>query len=481
MIRRLVAYFDERLGGAPLVRGALRYVFPDHWSFMLGEIALYAFVVLVGTGVYLTFFYVPSDETVTYSGVYEPLQGFAMGEQYASVVDLSFEVPAGLLFRQAHHWAANVFIAAIVLHLIRIVLTGAYRKPRELNYWVGLTMLALAIFNGFTGYSMIDDLLSGEGLAIAYAVALSIPVVGGDFAFLVWGGEYAGSSAFWPRLEIVHVLVVPVAIAALITAHMLQIARAHHTQFPGRRRTEKQLVGTPMWPGYALRSLGLLFATTAVLFLLGGLVQINPIWEWGPYEPHLSSNAAQPDWYLGWLLGGLRLVPGFDVTIFDYTLVPSPFWGGVLFPTVVFAVLYLWPWLGRRYFGDRGVRNLLDRPRENPRRTAVFWAFLSWVAMVFSVGSIDRLYFLSFIPYEEQIWVLRALTLLLPFAVYYIARRICEELLAREVHPLRGWTGTVVRRTEAGGFETVGDGQGADGEAARRRERSGAGGAGAGD
>jgi ubiquinol-cytochrome c reductase cytochrome b subunit len=455
VIRRGVRFLDERLGAAPLIRSALRYVFPDHWSFMLGEIALYAFIVLVGTGIFLTFYYVPSDQALTYSGSYEPLQGRVFSEQYASVLDISFDVPAGLLIRQTHHWAANVFVAAIVLHLLRIVLTGAYRKPRELNYWIGVTMLGLAILNGFTGYSLIDDLLSGMGLAIAYGVALSIPFVGADFAFLVWGGEYPGAASFWPRLEIVHVLIVPVILAGLITIHLLQIARQHHTQFRGPRRTEKQLVGTPMWPGYALRSLGLLFAVTAMLLLLGGLVQINPVWEWGPFETYLSTNGAQPDWYLGWLIGGMRLVPPLELQVFDYTVVPNPFWGGLLFPTLVFAVLYLWPWLGRRFFGDRGVRHVLDRPRDNPRRTAVLFGFLAWVFIIFAAGATDRLYLRSFISYEAQVWFFRIAAVLAPFLVYFLVRRVCEELKAREQHPLRRWTGQVVRRTPEGGFETV--------------------------
>jgi len=453
LIRRLVRFVDERLGAGPALRSTLRYVFPGHWSFMLGEIALYAFVVLVATGIFLTFFYVPSDQTTTYAGSYAPLQGVTMGKQYASTLGLSFDVPAGLLMRQTHHWAANVFVAAIVLHLMRIALTGAYRKPRELNYWVGVTMLGLAIFEGFLGYSLIDDLLSGMGLVIAYSVALSIPFVGDDFAFLVWGGEYPGSSSFWPRLEIVHVLIVPVILAALITVHLLQITRQHHTHFAGRGRTERRLLGTPMWPGYALRSIGLLLFVGAVLFLLGGLVQINPIWQWGPYETWLSTNGAQPDWYLGWLIGGLRLMPPLEVQVFDYTLMPNPFFGGFLFPNLVFLVLFLWPWIGRRFFGDTRAHNLLERPRDNPRRTATFYAFLSWVFIVFAAGSMDRFYLRSGIPYEGQGWFFRAAAVLAPFLVYFVVRRICEELRDRGDHPLRGWTGRVVRRTDTGGFE----------------------------
>jgi ubiquinol-cytochrome c reductase cytochrome b subunit len=452
VIRRTVAALDERLGVASPLKRTLRYVFPDHWTFMLGEIAMYCFVVLVATGIFLTFYYVPSSATVHYQGDYLPLQGTAMGANFESVLKLSFDVPAGLLIRQTHHWAANVFIVAIVLHLVRILLTGAYRKPRELNYWVGVTMLGLGILEGFLGYSLVDDLLSGMGLAIAYSVAMSVPFVGGPLAFLVWNGEYPGTESFWPRLEILHVFLIPMAIATLLAVHLAQIVRQHHTQFPAEG-SERVVRGTPTWPGYALRSIGLFLIVSGVLFLLGGLVQINPVWEWGPYEPYLSTNGAQPDWYVGWLIGALRLMPPLEITIGSYTVVPSPFWGGALFPLLVFGALYAWPLLSKRLVDDRREHNLLDRPRDNPKRTALVVAFLIWVFTVFAAGATDRFYFRSFVSYEGQVWFFRAFALLVPVFVYFVTKRVCEELKARESHPLRGWSGSVVERTEEMGFE----------------------------
>jgi ubiquinol-cytochrome c reductase cytochrome b subunit len=453
VIRRAIAALDQRLGAASPLRRTLRYVFPDHWTFMLGEIAMYCFAILVLTGIFLTFFYVPSDAKLHYQGSYLPLQGTSMSESFASVMHISFDVPAGLLIRQTHHWAADVFVVAIVLHLVRILLTGAYRKPRELNYWVGVTMLGLAIFEGFLGYSLVDDLLSGMGLAIAYSVAMSVPLLGGPLAFLVWNGEYPGTESFWPRLEILHVRVIPAAIGALLALHLAQIVRQHHTQFPAEG-SERVVRGTPAWPGYALRSAGLFLVVAGVLFLLGGLVQINPIWEWGPYAPYLSTNGAQPDWYIGWLIGALRLMPPLEITIGSYTLVPSPFWGGALFPGIVFGLLYLWPALARRLVDDRGRHNLLERPRDNPKRTALVLAFLVWVFTVFAAGATDRFYFRSFISYEGQVWFFRGFALLVPFLVYFVAKRVCEELRAREgeEHPLRGWEGTLLERNQAGGF-----------------------------
>ncbi len=427
--RRVVRFVDERSGGAPFLRKTLRYVFPDHWSFLLGEIALYCFVVLVATGVYLTFFFVDSTAKTVYHGPYGPLQGQEMTEAYRSVLHLSFEVKAGLLIRQTHHWAANVFVAAIVLHLLRVFFTGAFRKPRDVTYYIGVTMLILALLEGYLGYSLVDDLLSGMGLAIGYAVALSLPFVGSNLAALIWGAPFPGDHDFWPRMYVAHVFLLPILIAVLLTVHLVLVAARHHTQFRRtRRQTERTLVGLPMVPAYAPRSLSLAFTVAAVLFLLGGLVQINPIWLWGPYHTYDATNAAQPDWFLGWLIGGLRLVPSWDFTIGNYTLVPNPFWGGAAFPLVVFGILYLWPWLERRVTGDRAFHNLLDRPRDAPWRTAIGMALLTWVFLVFVAGSADRAYVLFGISYTAQIWVYRVVVWVAPIVVLLVTRRVCIEL-----------------------------------------------------
>jgi ubiquinol-cytochrome c reductase cytochrome b subunit len=433
VIGRAVRYLDERSGSAPFARKALRYVFPDHWSFLLGEVALYTFLILVATGVYLTFFFDPSTAETVYRGSYEPLRGAEMSRAYKSVLDLSFEIRAGLLIRQTHHWAADVFVVAIVFHLLRIFFTGAFRKPRELTYYVGLSMLGLALLEGYLGYSLADDLLSGMGLAIGYAVALSLPFVGASLAALVWGGPFPGDESFWSRMYIGHVLVLPVLIGGLIALHLVLVAARHHTQFRQGAATERRIVGLPAVPGYAPRSIGLAFAVAAVLFLLGGLVQINPVWLWGPYEVAQGTNGAQPDWYLGWLIGALRLVPDFDWTIGSYTLVPNPFWGGAAFPLVVFLVLFMWPWLERKATGDDSFHNLLDRPRDAPWRTAIGMAMFTWVALIFLAGSADRVFVLFGISYTAQIWAYRVVVWVLPVLVLLATRRLCVELQRSEL------------------------------------------------
>ena len=421
----VVAAIDRRLGAGRVARKALRYVFPDHWSFMLGEIALYAFVVLVATGVYLALFFTPDvSGTVVYHGPFSALQGTEVTEAYRSTLQLSSTVPGGLLMRQTHHWAALVFVAAMVVHVLRVFFTAAYRRPRELTWLLGVGLLAMGVLEGFAGYSLPDDLLSGMGLAIAYSAVLSIPLLGGSIGALVWGGEFPGPGAIESRLYILHVFVLPAVMAAVIAAHLALVVRHKHTQFSGPGRREDNVVGTPMWPGYALRSLALLAFVAGVLVALGGLIQVNPIWQWGPYEPWLGTNGAQPDWYLGWLIGALRIAPPVDVVVGGYTVIPEPFWGGVFFPSVVFGVLYLWPWLEQRFITrDLSRHELLDAPRDNPSRTAIGAAFFAWVVTVFAAGAADRIFLSVGVPYDTQVWLFRAAIFVVPAVVYFLARR----------------------------------------------------------
>jgi ubiquinol-cytochrome c reductase cytochrome b subunit len=426
VLNRLIRWFDDRLGGTRFTRKALDKVFPDHWSFMLGEIALYCFIVLVLTGVFLTFFFHASSQDVVYQGSYAPLAGVHMSEAYRSTVNLSFDVRAGLVIRQIHHWAALVFIGAIVVHLCRVFFTGAFRRPREINWVVGLTLLVLAIANGFAGYSLPDDLLSGTGLRIAYSVVLSIPVVGSYVAFFVFGGEFPASDIS-SRLYIIHVLIVPAVIVALLSVHLAVVWRQKHTQFPGRGRTERNVVGSRLWPTYTLRSVALFCAVVAVLGALGGLVQINPIWLYGPEKPYAVSTAAQPDWYMGWLEGALRLMPAFRLHLFGYR-VPELVVPAVIFPTVTFAVLFLWPTIEKRVTHDREEHHLLDRPRDHPVRTALGAAVLTFYVILFIGGSQDLIAQKLGVSILSVTWVLRVLVLVAPLVAAIVTHAVCRDL-----------------------------------------------------
>jgi ubiquinol-cytochrome c reductase cytochrome b subunit len=369
VLKRISQWMDDRLSAANFTQHALNKVFPDHWSFMLGEVALYSFVVLLLTGVFLTFFFDPSVAKATYQGSYEPLRGVEMSEAFKSTVELSFDVRAGLVMRQTHHWAAIVFIAALVIHLLRVFFTGAFRRPREINWIVGVTLFVLAFFNGFTGYSLPDDLLSGTGLRIAYSISLSVPIIGTWMTFLLLGGEFPAHDII-PRLFVTHVMIVPGLLIGLLGVHLAIIWRQKHTDFPGTGRRETNVVGSKLWPTYASNSLGLFFAVFAVMLLLGGLAQVNPVWVYGPFHPDEVPSPAQPDWWLGWVEGALRIFPPWESRAFGFEI-PNPFYPGALLPGVTFLLLYLWPFLEARVTGDRAPHHLLDRARDRPVRTAL--------------------------------------------------------------------------------------------------------------
>jgi len=432
LTRRGAEFIDDRVGGARFVRETLGKVFPDHFSFMLGEVALYSFVVLVLTGVFLTLFYEPSSRDVVYHGRYAPLHGVHVTAAYESAVRLSWDVRSGLLMRQVHHWAALVFLGAIVAHLGRIFFTGAFRKPRDLNWMVGVTLLVLAILNGFAGYSLLDDLLSGTGLRIMYSVVESIPFIGDTMAFWIFGGEYP-SEHILGRLFVVHVLLVPALIVVLLSVHLGLIVRQKHTQFAGPGRREDNVVGSKLWPTYAAKSISLFAAVASVLVLLGGVVQINPVWLYGPYDPAQVTTAAQPDWYMGWLEGALRLMPPWEVRALGHTI-PNLFFPAVLLPGLTFLALYLWPFLERRITHDREIHHLLDRPRDRPARTGLGAAALTFYIVLFVAGSQDVIASTAGISVNGLNWVLRFTALILPVIVGRLVRRWCRDLAAGDEH-----------------------------------------------
>jgi ubiquinol-cytochrome c reductase cytochrome b subunit len=449
LIERLLLWVDDRLGTAHFVRHALRKAFPDHWSFMLGEINMYVFGVLVATGTFLAFFFQPNASKLVYQGPYTLLDGVPMSHAYASTLALSFEVNAGLLVRQIHHWGALVFVAGIVVHMGRIFFTGAFRKPRELNWIIGVLLFWLALFAGFTGYSLPDDLLSGIGLRIADSVLLSVPFVGTWLSSLLVGGVYP-TEQLLPRLFVTHVYLVPVLIAALITLHLAIVWRQKHSQFPGPGRTEHNVVGSPMIPRYAAKSIGLLFAIIAVLAALGALVQINPVWLWGPYDPWSAVSPAQPDWYIGWLEGALRMGPPLAVHLWGHT-VPSPFWPAVLLPAVLFVALLAWPWIDAALRRDQRAHQLLDNPRDVPWRTALGVAIFLFALGLTLAGSDDVQARYVHVPITAITNFYRIFCVVAPVTGFGIAYALAAEL--RAYGGVQKSPRVRLRRNAYGGFE----------------------------
>jgi ubiquinol-cytochrome c reductase cytochrome b subunit len=449
-VGKVLDELDDRLGVAKGGRTFMDKIFPDHWSFMLGEIALYSFVVLLVTGVFLTLYYIPSQAVVTYHGTYLPLDGMRVTQAYASTVNLSFAVRGGLLMRQMHHWSCDIFVGAIVVHMARVFFTGAFRKPRELNWSIGLTLLTLAIVNGFLGYSLPDDLISGTGIRIAYSIILSMPVVGTYIAFWLFGGNFPGT-AIIPRFFILHVLIVPAIMIGLVGAHLFLLVRQKHTQFPGKGRTEKNVVGSPMFPVFMAKTTGFLFITAGVTALLGAFAQINPIWQFGPYAASRISYAVQPDMYMAFLDGALRIFPSWSFHSFGHTIPFEVTIPSVILPGILFGIAYMWPTLERIITKDDGIHNLLDKPSDRPHRTAAGVAVLAVIVTLFFASATDLIANFFHVSLEEVLIAMRILVFLLPLIAYPITYKICMELQGTHGSGKRK-TANVVTRTEEGEY-----------------------------
>ncbi|WP_411577327.1 cytochrome bc1 complex cytochrome b subunit [Streptomyces sp. HUAS TT20] len=451
---RLVEAADARL---PVLEGGalLRKAFPDHWSFLLGELALYSLLALVLTGVWLTFFFKPEMREVVYTGPYVPLQGVRMSAAFDSTLHISFDVRGGLLMRQAHHWAALVFVAAIGVHMLRIFFTGAFRRPRELNWVIGLTLFVLALAEGFAGYSLPDDLLSGTGLRIAQGIMLSIPVVGTYVAFFAFGGPYP-SHEIVTRLYSMHILLLPGALIALVTVHLILVFHLKHTQWRGPGRSNRNVIGRPLFPRFTAASGGLSFAVFGVLVLMSAVAQINPVWVYGPYRPDQDSTGSQPDWYVGFLEGALRLVPPWETNLAGHTLMWNVLLPAVVLPGLLFGVLYAYPFVEQRLTGEWDhERHLCDRPRERPVRTGLGVAGTVFFAVLLLAGANDVIAQSFRISVNALTWVLRVSLVVAPVVAFLVARWLCLALVEAERERLtKGVPTGDVRQTLAGGYES---------------------------
>ncbi len=442
---------DERLGASKGVKFLARKIFPDHWSFMLGEVALYSFIILLLSGTFLTFFYVPSVGHTVYEGSYAPLVGETVSEAYASTLFISFDVRGGMLMRQVHHWSALLFVVAMTVHMLRVFFTGAFRKPRELNWVIGCILLLLGIVEGFAGYSLPDDLLSGTGLRIASSIILAIPVVGSYISFFTFGGEFPGE-IFIPRLYTIHVLILPAIFLALIGAHLVMLVIQKHTQYPGPGRKNTNVVGYPLFPVYTAKAGGFFFIVFGVITLMSALITINPIWAYGAYDPSPVTAGSQPDWYMGWLDGFVRLMPGFaEFTAFGYTVSLAILIPALILPGLMTIPWMLYPWIEQWVTGDRREHHLLDRPRNAPTRTALGTMALTFYTIGWISGGNDIIAVQLRLSINDITNTLRLLIIVLPPLVFIITKRICLGLQRRDREKvLHGReTGTVVR-TETG-------------------------------
>jgi len=394
--------------------------FPAEDSFLLGEVALFCFGILVATGTFLAFFYEPSTTAAEYTGSVVQYQGEELPAAFTSVLYITYDVPFGMFLRRMHHWAAHLFVASTALHMLRVFFTGAYRNPRELNWLVGTGLAGLAMFAAYTGYSLPYDEFASTAVGIGYNVAASIPIVGDPLASIVFGGQFP-TSATIPRLFFLHIFLIPAAIGGLIAVHMAILVRQKHTEAqrdedvvatgtsshtagpsadtPSAsdaagttdggaplidRDDDSIVIGLPAFPNQAAVSAVVFFLTMAVLSLLAGLLPVHNIAEYGPDDPASTPSLVMPDWFLMWGYGFLKLTPSwlsFDVL---GSHVSSEFVGGLFLPSLVFVAVAIWPFIDRAEEPEHFTRNYLDRPFP----TAVGIAGVTLV-MVASIAGMD--------------------------------------------------------------------------------------------
>ena len=424
-------YVDERLGVGGVLKEFGRKIFPDHWSFMLGEVALYSFLVLLLSGTFLTFFFNPSMADTIYDGVYAPLKGAHMSRAYESSLYITFEVRGGLLMRQVHHWSALLFVAAAGLHMLRVFFTGAFRKPRELNWVVGFVLFVLGMAGGFTGYSLPDDLLSGNGLRIIDGMIKGVPFVGTEISSLLFGGEFPGHSIVG-RLYSLHIMLIPALILAFLAIHLVMLVVHKHTHYSGPGRKDTNVVGYPLMPVYVAKAGGFFFIVFGVIMLISTFFTINPIWNYGGYDPSPVSAGTQPDWYIGWLDGALRLAPtGLEVMVGDKTLsmnILTP----ILVSLVFLVMVALYPFFENWVTGDKREHHVLDRPRNAPVRTAIGAAGVTFYAVLWAGASTDLIATNFKMSLNQVLISMQISLIILPIAAFIITKRVCLSLQRKD-------------------------------------------------
>ena len=431
-------FLDDRLGSTTFFKRNAKKVFPDHWSFMLGEIALYSFVILLLTGTFLTLWFKPSMVEVVYDGSYTKLQGVQMSEAYASALHISFDVRGGLLMRQIHHWAAILFMASIMAHMLRVFFTGAYRKPRELNWLIGIGMFTLGMVEGLFGYSLPDDLLSGTGLRITQGVAEAIPVVGTYIYMFLFGGEFPEGNAgdLIPRLFTLHVLLIPGILLALVTAHMMIMWHQKHTAMPTKEQTEEKVYGYPFYPVFMAKTGAYFLFTFGVLALLSTFAQINPIWLFGPYDPGAISAGSQPDFYMGVLEGALRIMPGVETSAFGHTISWNVLVPALLPLGIIFTGAALFPFIEQWVTGDKRLHHVNTRPRNAPVRTGVGVAAVTFYGLLWLAGANDVIAERFHVSLFATTWFFRFAIFIGPVVAYIVTKRICLGLQRKDAETI---------------------------------------------
>ena len=400
----------------------------DRWAAVFGRIAVYSFLVALVSGILLLPFFRPSMAAVIYHGSYRKLDGLPMSRAYQSTLNTSFDVRGGLLIRQVHHWSADLFVAAVCLRLIRVFFRGRFRRPDWL-IWVSLLLTGMLV--GLSGTFLPDDMLSGGSLSVLTGVILSLPVVGTPLWMLMFGGLFPGHviipGAYW-----VHIVVLPVVLGALLLLSYRS----------GRPRPVRVRRLDPLLP-----------FTAGVLVLLGAVAQINPVWLYGPYQPGSISAGSVPDWYMGFLDGALRLMPGWELSFGGNVLALDVLIPAVIVPGLFFTLVAAYPLLDGRIAGGRPPQGLLPpKPPDPANRIGVGVAAITLYGLLWAAAANDEIAYHLQVSLYMVTWVFRVLVLTGPVLAFALTRMICHAVEARRYdeaeHGIE--TGRIVMTPEGG-------------------------------
>jgi cytochrome b-561 len=375
-------WIDERLELRKFKEKFLSKTFPTHPTFLLGETALFSFITLIITGIFLGFLYEPSTKMVSLFGAMVPAA-------YASVVRIDL-LPMGMIIRRVHHWSAMIMIAAIIAHLLRVYFTASYRNPREMNWLVGLSLWGTAMVAAFTGYLLPYSQFSVTATSIAYYMAKSMPWVGEWISRLLFAGDFPSDGTV-PRFFFMHVMLIPTALISLIGLHMLILVKQKHTEPPSNRKRKeaqggKRLIGIPIWPEQTVISLSFFLFLLFVVVAMATYIPLNPIEKYGPPTP--GTPVMRPDWYFLVVYGFLKLVPGdLSFTILGGKITPETI-GGVIFPAANFIAYALVPFFDR----SKEPQYYMANPLHRPFMTSLGIGAIVFLCMMVVAGYIDVLH-----------------------------------------------------------------------------------------
>ncbi|WP_231868295.1 cytochrome b, partial [Microbacterium sp. CH1] len=292
-------------------------------------------------------------------------------------------------------------------------------------------------------------------LRIIDGMIKGLPLIGTWTSFLLFGGEFPGTDIIG-RLYTLHILILPMLVIALIAVHMLLMIVNKHTQFAGPGRTNANVVGYPIMPVYAAKMGGFFFLVFGVIAVLGTFFQILPFWIYGPYDPSPISAGTQPDWYIGFADGALRLAPpNWDIVLFDRT------WSfGIIIPVAVMGLFILtvlfYPFIEAWVTGDKREHHIAQRPRNAATRTAIGVAGVIFYAVLWAAASSDLIATHFMLTMEGVIHSLQALLIVGPLAGYFVTKRICIALQKKDREiVLHGFESGRIVRLPGGEFVEV--------------------------